>query len=104
MNGMNGTYYPNAKFPNDVNNNPMNGNNDEQGYIENFLRLNRGKMAKAYFSFPNLEDSRDKFFEGIIEYVGKDYLVMSNPNTGKWQLILLIYLNYVEFDEPINTN
>ena len=40
--------------------------------------------------------------EGIIEEAGKDHLVMSDPNTGNWQLILLIYLNFVEFDERIN--
>ena len=27
---------------------------------------------------------------------------MSDPKTGKWSLILLIYLNFVEFDEKIN--
>ena len=115
---MNGTFYPNAKFPNDSNNGMNNMNNgninlnnmpigkyaDEQSYIENILRLNRGKKAKAYFSFPDSNDWRDKTFEGIIEQSGKDHLIMSDPNTGKWQLILLIYLNYVEFDETINYN
>ena len=47
---------------------------------------------------------KDKVFEGVIEEAGKDHLIMSNPANGKWQLILLIYLNYVEFDEPINYN
>ena len=103
---MNGSYYPNAQFPKEMNLNtaPIGGGNvdDEQSYIENILRLNKGKQAKAYFSFPDSEKWRDKIFEGIIEEAGKDHLVMSDPNTGNWQLILLIYLNYVEFDEKIN--
>ncbi len=103
---MNGSYYPNAQFPKEMNLNtaPIGGGNvdDEQSYIENILRLNKGKKAKAYFSFPDSEKWRDKIFEGIIEEAGKDHLVMSDPNTGNWQLILLIYLNYVEFDEKIN--
>ena len=74
----------------------------EQSYIENILRLNKGKRAKAYFSFPDSNEWRDKVFEGIIEEAGKDHLVMSDPKTGKWSLILLIYLNFVEFDEKIN--
>ena len=74
----------------------------EQSYIENILRLNKGKKAKAYFSFPDSNEWRDKVFEGIIEEAGKDHLVMSNPRTGQWSLILLIYLNFVEFDEKIN--
>ena len=75
---------------------------EEQSYIENILRLNKGKRAKAYFSFPDSNEWRDKVFEGIIEEAGKDHLVMSDPKTGKWSLILLIYLNFVEFDEKIN--
>jgi hypothetical protein len=27
---------------------------------------------------------------------------MSNPNTGEWYLVLMIYLDFVTFDEPIN--
>ncbi len=106
---MNGSYYPSAKYPNDYNLNTApigggtNGNiQDEQSYIENILRLNKGKKAKAYFSFPDSNEWRDKVFEGIIEEAGKDHLVMSDPKTGKWSLILLIYLNFVEFDEKIN--
>lgn len=102
---MNGNYYPNAKYPNEMNLNtaPIGGNvSDEQSYIENILRLNKGKKAKAYFSFPDSNEWRDKIFEGIIEEAGKDHLVMSNPRTGEWSLILLIYLNFVEFDEKIN--
>ena len=72
--------------------------------FENILRQNKGKKAKAYFSFTDSNAWRDKVFEGVIEEAGKDHLVMSDPSTGKWELILLIYLNYVEFDEAINYN
>ena len=102
---MNGNYYPNANYPNEMNLNtaPIGMNVcEEQSYIENILRLNKGKKAKAYFSFPDSNEWRDKVFEGIIEEAGKDHLVMSNPRTGQWSLILLIYLNFVEFDEKIN--
>ncbi|MCI6764204.1 MAG: spore coat protein GerQ [Bacilli bacterium] len=104
---MNGAYYPNANYQGDMNlNNAPIGNDvdNEQSYIENILRLNKGKRAKAYFSFPDSNTWRDKIFEGIIEEAGKDHLVMSDPKTGKWQLILLIYLNFVEFDEKIVYN
>lgn len=99
---MNGTYYPNAS--NIIN--PTNSDNyaNEQSYIENILRLNRGKKIKAYFSFSDSMEWKDKTFEGIIEQAGKDHLIISDPSTGKWNLILLIYLNFIEFDEPINYN
>lgn len=104
---MNGTYFKNSAYPSNLNLNTApigNISNDEseQSYIENILRQNKGKKAKAYFTFPDSNTWRDKIFEGIIEQSGKDHLIMSDPSTGKWSLILLIYLNYVEFDESIN--
>ena len=89
---MEGVYYSNSNFA------------DEQSYIENVLRLNKGKKIKAYFSFPDSNEWKDKVFEGVIEEAGKDHLVISNPTTGKWDLILLMYLKFVEFDEPVNVN
>ena len=41
-------------------------------------------------------------FTGIIEQATRDHIVISNPSTGKWYLLLMVYLNYVEFDEKIN--
>ena len=103
---MNGMYYPNANYQADQNLNtaPIGNYANEQSYIENILRLNRGKKVRAYFSFPDSNDWRDKVYEGIIEQAGKDHIIISNPSTGMWNLVLLIYLNYVEFEEPINYN
>ena len=119
---MNGTYYQNPTFPG-AGNNMSNSNSIpestnytnniqavptpgidylpmEQSYIENILRLNKGAKAKVYVSFPDSQQWRDKIFEGFIEQAGRDHLVMSTED-GRWLLIPLIYLNYVEFDEKI---
>ena len=116
---MNNNYYPNT-MPNTISNSsgtPLptydstkNKNAmynvglpiDEQSYIENILRLNRGKKVKAYVSYPDSLDWKDSIYNGIIEQAGRDHLIISNPETGKWYLILMIYLNFVEFDEKIN--
>ena len=110
---MNGTYYQNPTLPQNNNNFETSlanrtppGNISsmpmEQSYIENILRLNKGKMVKAYVSFPDSTEWRNKIFAGRIEEAGRDHLIISNPNTGEWDLILMIYLNYVTFDERIN--
>ena len=76
----------------------------EQSYVENILRLNKGKYAKFYTSFPDSNEWKDKVFTGIVEQAGRDHLIISDPSTGKWYMILMIYLNYVEFEENINYN
>ena len=117
---MNGSYY-NNQFPGTgLSNNTIpnqqsvpsyqdqfgNSNNlpEEQSYIENILRLNRGKKAKLHITVPGSEKWQDRIFEGIIEQAGKDHVIISNPNTGEWDLVLIIYLDFVTFEEPINYN
>lgn len=129
---MNTNYYPNPTFPNlgtngiqatamggvasvpSANTNNASNNNLatiqannnmlalEQSYVENILRLNRGKLATFYFSYPDSVEWRDKTYTGIIEAAGRDHIIISDPKTGKWYLLLMIYLNYVEFEEKIN--
>lgn len=74
----------------------------EQSYIENILRLNEGKQATVYMTFENNAQWNAKVFKGIIEAAGRDHIVLSDPQTGKRYLLLMIYLDYVTFDEEIN--
>ena len=108
---MNGNYYSNPTFPGNeyVNPNvkepefvPIDDVPMQQSYIENILRHNKGKRAKLYVSFPDSNEWRDKVFDGIIEQAGRDHIIISDPKTGKWFLVLMIYLDYVEFEERIN--
>ena len=115
---MNGSYYQGNAFPGvGLNNNTVpnqqsvpsyetNKNNtmfdEEQSYIENILRLNAGKKAKLHVTVPGSKEWQDSVFEGIIEQSGRDHIIMSNPQTGEWYLVLMIYLDFVTFEEPIN--
>ncbi len=116
----NNSYYPSAIFPgqglNTGNNSVVpnqqtaatQGNSgmipavDEQSYIENILRLNRGKKARFHITVPGSVEWQDRVFNGIIEQSGRDHIIVSNPETGEWYLILMIYLDFVTFEEPIN--
>ncbi len=110
---MNGSFFSTPTFPqatNNVTNTPPGNFSVEQSFpleqslIENILRLNRGKRVKAYVSYPDSNEWRDKIYSGIIQQAGRDHLIISDTSTGNWYLIRMIYLNYVEFDEPINYN
>lgn len=98
-----------VSMPNDNMNNTLGVNNtnsnivfEEQSYVENILRLNKGKLATFYFSYPDSVEWRDRTYTGIIEAAGRDHIIISEPNSGKRYLLLNIYLNYVEFNEKIN--
>ena len=75
---------------------------EEQSYIENILRLNKGKQVRVHMTFPDSNEYRDREFRGIIEQSGRDHIILSEPNSGTWQLLLMIYVDFISFDEPIN--
>lgn len=100
----NGYYNPNNMGFEQVPNIPS-GNNDlpmEQSYVENILRLNKGKIASFYMSYPDSNEWRNKIFTGRVEQAARDHVVVFDPKNGKWYLLLSIYLNYIVFDEEIN--
>ena len=115
---MNGSYYQGNAFPGvGLNNNTVpnqqsvpsyetNKNNtmfdEEQSYIENILRLNKGKKVDVYMTFPDSTEWRDLKFSGIIEQAGRDHIIISNPSNGEWYLLLTIYIDYFKFYEKIN--
>ncbi|SEO17594.1 spore coat protein GerQ [Paenibacillus sp. OV219] len=86
---------------------PMGGNvitvpATEESYVENILRLNRGKMATFYMTYENNREWNAKVFRGIIEAAGRDHIIISDPSTGMRYLLLTLNLDYVTFDGPIN--
>ena len=74
----------------------------EQSYVENILRLNKGKVASIYMTFPDSNEYRDRIFTGVVEQAARDHVVISDPKTGKWYLLLSIYVDFIVFDEEIN--
>lgn len=88
---------PNQQMAPSINDFPL-----EQSYIENILRLNKGKKATVHMTFPDSTDFRDREFTGIIEQSGRDHIILSDPTTGKWFLLLMIYVDFITFDEKIN--
>ncbi|MHC0036573.1 spore coat protein GerQ [Pseudoneobacillus sp. C159] len=73
----------------------------EESYIENILRLNKGKLVTVYATFENNSQWNAKIFKGLIEAAGRDHLILSDPQTGQRILLPMIYLDYVTFDEEI---
>ena len=95
-------YQPGVTMDPNTPNNPNYFDPDEESYIENILRLNKGKVATFYMTYNDSLEYRDKVYRGIIQAAGKDHIVISDTRDGKRYILLLVYLDYVEFDEPIN--
>lgn len=73
----------------------------EESYIENILRLNLGKIATIYMTFENNPEWPAKVFRGRLEAAGRDHIIISDPDTGRRYLLLMVNLDYITFDEPL---
>lgn len=68
-------------------------NNYYHNYVEDYLKANIGKKVEVHVSFADSIEWRDTIFTGILEMVGKDYIVI-NSNKNR-QIIWSIYIDYI---------
>ena len=77
----------------------------EESYIENILRLNRGKIGTFYFTVPEAAgingQGNTKVVRGYVEAAGRDHAIISDPSTGHRFLFPMIYFDFAEFDEEL---
>ena len=96
-----GTAPPYQNFLPPTNGGNQTNNNQDVSYAENILEMNIGKFANFYMSYSDSLEWRDKIFSGIIEAAGRDYALVKEQNSERRFLLWTVYLNYVEFLEPI---
>lgn len=92
---MNNSLYNNGFIPNQ---NLMQGMSNYQDnyrttYVEEYLRNNLGKKVEAHVSFCDSIEWRDSVFTGILDNVGKDYIVIHNNQNN--YVIWNVYLDYI---------
>lgn len=78
------------------------GARQEESYIENILRVNVGKLVRIYMTYDGSKQWTDKTYEGILEAAGRDHILIRDTQSERRYLLLMIYLDYVEFFERIN--
>lgn len=74
----------------------------EESYIENILRLNRGKTGTFYFSFDNAVEGRNtRAVRGVVEAAGRDHVILRELKSNDRFLFPMIYFDYAQFDEEL---
>lgn len=71
----------------------------ENSFVNSVLRTALNKQAKFYFSYPDSIKWRDMVYEGKLLVVGEDYIVVREKATNHLHVLLMLYLEYVVFEE-----
>jgi spore germination protein Q len=53
-------------------------------------------------TYENNREWNAKIFKGKVEAAGRDHIIISDPQTGMRYLLLMVNLDYITFDEPLN--
>jgi len=77
----------------------------EESYIENILRLNRGKEAVFSFTIPSAvgtsESGNTVLVRGVVVEAGRDHAIIRENETDHFYLFPMVYFDYARFEEPI---
>lgn len=76
----------------------------EESYIENILRLNRGKPGTFRFTIPEATGGatgNTVTVRGVVEAAGRDHAIIRELQTNHRFLFPMIYFDYAEFDEEL---
>jgi spore germination protein Q len=76
----------------------------EESYIENILRLNRGKEGVFYFTVPEAQrGERGNTIEvrGAVVEAGRDHAIIHEFKTDHYFLFPMIYFDFARYEEPI---
>ena len=73
----------------------QNGAYNQPKYVENYLSKKIGQKIEIHVSFCDSIEWRDSIFTGILEDVGKDYIVVNNNNIQ--YVVWNIYIDYIIF-------
>ena len=71
----------------------------ENSFVNAVLKTAVGKEAKYYFTYPDSIKWRDMVYDGKLLVVGEDYMVVRETSTNHLHVLLLLYLEYVVFEE-----
>lgn len=75
----------------------------EESYIENILRLNRGKTGNFYFTFENaIGGNNTREVRAVVEAAGRDHVILRELSTDHRFLFPMVYFDYAEFDEELS--
>ena len=73
----------------------------EQTYEENILRVNVGIIGTVFFCYTGCIAWNAMIYSGTLQQAGRDHFIIVT-DTGKTVMLLLVYLLWAEFDEPLD--
>lgn len=76
----------------------------QHAYLENILRLNKGNLATVHLTFSAHSQQPNVVVRGNIIASGRDNLILLDPETNTYYVLLMVYVDYITFNEPLQTS
>ncbi|MBD3107047.1 spore coat protein GerQ [Bacillus sp. AGMB 02131] len=76
----------------------------QHAYLENIIRLNKGNLATVHLTFSAHSANPNMTVRGNIIASGRDHIILLDPETNTYYVLLMVYIDYITFNEPIQTS
>lgn len=71
-------------------------------YSEDLLSRNVGKTITVYLTYEKNEERNNRVVQGVLRQVGRDFILVTDGQTGRDNMLLNINVDYVEFHNKAN--
>lgn len=71
-------------------------------YSEDLLSSNVGKPITVYLTYEKNTERNNRVVYGVLRQVGRDFILVTDQETGKDNMLLNINVDYVEFHNRAN--
>jgi spore germination protein Q len=71
-------------------------------YSEDLLAANVGRTITVYLTYEKNTVRNNRVVPGVLRQVGRDFILVTDQQTGKDNLLLNINVDYIEFSKKAN--
>jgi spore germination protein Q len=71
-------------------------------YSEDLLSRNVGKTITVYLTYEKNNERNSRTVHGVLRQVGRDFILITDNQTGRDNMLLNINIDYIEFHNKAN--
>lgn len=71
-------------------------------YSEDLMAANVGRLVTVYLTYEKNVERNNRVVTGVIRQVGRDFILVTDQQTGLDNMLLNINIDYIEFHKKAN--
>ena len=95
-------YYPYGAYMSAQPQQPRVAQQTERKYSEDLMSKNVGQTITVYLTYEKNEERNNRVVMGVLRQVGRDFILVTDQESGLDNMLLNINVDYIEFHNRAN--